>query len=247
VRVGYQIADLAGGMFLAMACLGAMLKALRSGKGDHIQISLLDCQLALLTWQAQNYFISGDVPKANGARHPVIAPSDIYPCADGNFIAISPTGQGFWKQFCSSIGKPELADDERFAHPKGRVAHVQELTAILTETFQSRTAEEWGRHLLLDRVPASPVNDVKSALDQEIAVQRKMVESLQHPGGAGALNFLGNPFKFNGAEPLSWPPVHGEQTSEILTDLLGYDETRVAQLIANSIVYQGEKRNDKTK
>lgn len=247
VRVGYQIADLAGGMFLAMACLGAMLKALRSGKGDHIQISLLDCQLALLTWQAQNYFISGDVPKANGARHPVIAPSDIYPCADGNFIAISPTGQAFWKQFCSSIGKPELADDERFAHPKGRVAHVQELTAILTEAFQSRTAAEWGRHLLLDRVPASPVNDVKSALDQEIAVQRKMVESLQHPGGAGALNFLGNPFKFNGVEPLSWPPGHGEQTKEILTDLLGYGETRVAQLIANSIVYQGEKRNDKTK
>ena len=124
---------------------------------------------------------------------------------------------------------------------------MQELTAILTEAFQSRTATEWGRHLLLDRVPASPVNDVKSALDQEIAVQRKMVESLQHPGGAGALNFLGNPFKFNGVEPLSWPPGHGEQTKEILTDLLGYGETRVAQLIANSIVYQGEKRNDKTK
>ena len=78
VRVGYQVADLVGGLFLALGCVGAMLKSLKSGKGELVQISLLDCQLAMLTWQAQNYFISGEQPFASGARHPVIAPSDIY-------------------------------------------------------------------------------------------------------------------------------------------------------------------------
>ena len=92
VRVGYQVADLVGGLYLALSCVGAMLKSLKSGQGERVQVSLLDCQLAMLTWQAQNHFISGETPFANGARHPVIAPSDIYPCLDGEFVAVSPTG-----------------------------------------------------------------------------------------------------------------------------------------------------------
>src|SRR5690606_12607345 len=95
VRVGYQVADLAGGLYLALSCVAGMLRALKRGRGERVQVSLLDGQLALLTWQAQNYFISGQVPSANGARQPVIAPSDIYPCADDKFMAISPAGQRF--------------------------------------------------------------------------------------------------------------------------------------------------------
>jgi CoA:oxalate CoA-transferase len=240
VRVGYQAADLAGGLYLALGCVGGMLKALKSGRGEHVQISLLDCQLALLTWQAQNYFISGEVPSANGARHPVIAPSDIYPCADGKFVAVSPTGQHFWKSFCTAIGRPEMADDPRFSHPKSRVANVGALTEILTQTFRSRTSQEWGATLLAERIPASPVNNVADATSQPIAQLRQMVEEIEHPGGKGALKFLGNPFKYEPSQPLAYPPMRGQQTRAILQRVCGYSPQAIDDLIAKNVVYQGE-------
>lgn len=246
VRVGYQVADLAGGLYLALACVGGMLKALKSGKGEHIQISLLDCQLALLTWQAQNYFISSEVPAANGARHPVIAPSDIYPCADGKFMAVSPTGQQFWKKFCASIGRPDMADDPRFAHPKSRVANVGVLTEMLIETFRTKSSREWTEIFVADRIPGAPVNNVAEAVAQPVAKLRHMVEELDHPGGEGTLKFLGNPFKYASSRPLSYPPRHGAQTRQVLENVCGYGASAIDALIAQGVVYQGEV-NDATK
>lgn len=245
VRIGYQVADLAGGLFLALACVGGMVKSLKSGHGELVQISLLDCQLALLTWQAQNYFISGDVPRANGARHPVIAPSDIYPCADGQFIAISPTGQQFWRLFCDAIGKPELAEDPRFAHPKCRIANVGELTRILTDTFSQRSSIEWAMHLGSKRVPAATVNDIAQAVAQPLATLRGMVEDVAHPSGAGELKFLGNPFKFANQPPLAYPPRLGADTRAVLTDVCGYTADHIDTLVSGGIVRQGEG-SDKT-
>ncbi|MCG8360560.1 MAG: CoA transferase, partial [Kiloniellales bacterium] len=114
-RVGYQIADLAGGLYLALGTLAAIHRAKATGKGGRVQISLLDCQLALLTWQAQNYFISGEVPVALGARHAMIAPSDAFRAADGENFVVSPTGEAFWLKFCEAIGRAELAEDPLFA------------------------------------------------------------------------------------------------------------------------------------
>ena len=246
VRVGYQVADLVGGLYLALGCVGGMLKSLKTGKGELVQVSLLDCQLAMLTWQAQNYFISGKQPAANGARHPVIAPSDIYPCADEKFIAISPTGQEFWEKFCVAIGRPEMAHDERFKTPKSRVANVGPLTEILTEVFRTRSSAEWGEKLFADRVPAAPVNGVAEAVAQPVAVLRKMVEDLENPRGAGVLKFLGNPFKYDHGEPLRYPPKRGEHSRDVLTRVCGYDDKAIDRLIEQNIVYQGEK-NDASK
>lgn len=246
VRVGYQVADLAGGLYLALGCVGGMLKSLKTGQGEHVQISLLDCQLALLTWQAQNYFISGDVPAANGARHPVIAPSDIYPCADGKFMAVSPTGQQFWKKFCEAIGRPDMADDPRFSHPKSRVANVGPLTDMLIETFRSKSSQEWTEKFVADRIPGAPVNNVAEAMSQPLAKLRNMVEELEHPGGEGTLKFLGNPFKYNSSRPLSYPPGRGGQTREVLERICGYGSSAIDKLIAQGVVYQGES-DDATK
>ena len=243
VRVGYQVADLAGGLFLALACVGAMLKSLKTGVGERVQISLLDCQLALLTWQAQNYFISGEQPFANGARHPVIAPSDIYPCADDRFIAISPTGQQFWENFCTAIGRPELARDPRFDHPKRRVAHVKELTEELSAVFRTRTAAQWGQDLFAQRVPSSPVHDVGQALAQPLATLRGMVEEVAHPSG-DTLRFLGNPFKYAGSRPLPYPPARGAHTRAVLRRVCGYDDATIDRLVAEHIVHQGEAPHD---
>ena len=243
VRVGYQVADLVGGLFLALSCVGGMLKSLKTGKGERVQVSLLDCQLAMLTWQAQNYFISGQQPFATGARHPVIAPSDIYPCADGKFIAVSPTGQQFWEQFCAAIGRPELAADPRFKTPKSRVANVGPLTEILHEVFGTMTSIEWGKKLFADRVPAAPVNGVAEAVAQPVAMLRNMVEELVNPRGAGVLKFLGNPFKYDAGQPLAYPPQRGEQTRDILARVCGYDAAAIDRLIADNVVYQGERHD----
>ncbi|GAA0517633.1 CoA transferase [Pigmentiphaga sp. GD03639] len=239
VRVGYQIADLAGGLYLALACVGGMLKALKSGRGDLVQVSLLDCQLALLTWQAQNYFLSGEVPTANGARHPVIAPSDIYPCLDGRFIAVSPTGQQFWQTFCAAIGRTDLAEDPRFKLAKDRVENVEALTAILNEVFAARASTEWAEHLFASRVPAAPVNSVADAVEQPLARLRAMVEELPHPRSGKTLRFLGNPFKYAGAEPLSYPPALGADSRATLRRLCGYDDAAIDQLVQQRVISEG--------
>lgn len=241
VRVGYQIADLAGGLYLALACVGAMLKSLKSGQGELVQISLLDCQLALLTWQAQNYFVSGEIPHANGARHPVIAPSDIYPCLDGKFIAISPTGQHFWTVFCTAIDRPDLANDERFASPKGRVANVEALTAILSSEFRKRTSVEWSENFFRQRVPAGPVNNIAEALDQPLAKLRNMVEEVEHPRAGGSMKFLGNPFKYAAARPLSYPPALGGDTRAVLKRVCRYDDATIDHLIQQLVLSEGAK------
>jgi crotonobetainyl-CoA:carnitine CoA-transferase CaiB-like acyl-CoA transferase len=240
VRVGYQVADLAGGLYLALACLGGMLKALKTGRGELVQVSLLDCQLALLTWQAQNYFVSGEVPHATGARHPVIAPSDIYRCLDDRFIAISPTGQQFWRTFCAAIDRNDLIDDPRFALPKDRVKHVDDLTAILQDVFRRYTAAQWQERLFASRVPAGAVHDVAQAVDQPLAHLRKMVEDLPHPATGETLRFLGNPFKYPSAHPLSYPPSLGSDTQAVLSRVCGYDAARIADLTDHRIVATGK-------
>lgn len=239
VRIGYQIADLAGGLYLALGCLGGMLKSLKTGQGELVQISLLDCQLALLTWQAQNYFVSGEVPFANGARHPVIAPSDIYRCLDEKFIAISPTGQQFWETFCGALGRPDLTKDERFSTPKNRVQYVDALTEILNAEFRKRTLAQWNEHLFKSRVPAGPVHSVPEALDQPLAKLRNMVEELKHPHTGGAMKFLGNPFKYHGARQLSYPPAIGADTRQVLKRVCGYEDSTIDTLIEQHVLSEG--------
>lgn len=239
VRVGYQIADLAGGLYLALACVGAMLKSLKTGVGETVQISLLDCQLALLTWQAQNFFVSGEVPFANGARHPVIAPSDIYPCLDGNFIAISPTGQDFWRMFCNAIDRPDLIEDPRFNLPKSRVENVQDLTIILSEKFSKQTSDYWEKTLFEKRIPSAKINNVEQALSQPLTKLRSMVEEVNHPTHTDGINFLGNPFKYTKSKKLNYPPALGGETRDILSRVCGYSDLKITELIECNIIYQG--------
>ncbi len=245
VRLGYQAADLTGGLYLALGCVSLMLKALKTGSGDLLQVSLLDCQLAMLTWQAQNYFISGVIPKANGARHPVIAPSDIYPCADEQFIALSPTGQQFWESFCQAIGRDDLAKDPRFDHPVRRIENVESLTRELSQVFQTRKAADWADHLFEQRVPAALVNNIEQATSQRLAHERNMVEELVHPKTMASLRFLGSPFKFEGAEPTAYPPAFAEHTRKILSQVCGYEDHQIDQLIKANIIFQGDV-NDQT-
>lgn len=229
VRVGYQIADLAGGLYLALGTVAALMRAARTGQGQRVQISLLDCQIALLTWQAQNYLVSGEVPQRLGSRHPMIAPSDCFQGADGRHFVVSPA-EVFWKPFCRSIGRPDLVEDARFATADTRIAHVRELAVELGKTFAARPAAEWLAMMGRDHIPAARVNSVAEALAEPVVRLRDMVETLIEPSSGRAVPFLGSAFKFPGARSLAYPPRVGEHTREVLRDVCGYDPTTIDTL-----------------
>jgi crotonobetainyl-CoA:carnitine CoA-transferase CaiB-like acyl-CoA transferase len=229
VRVGYQIADLAGGLYLALGTVAALVKALRTGEGQHVQISLLDCQIALLTWQAQNYLVSGEVPERLGSRHPMIAPSDGFQGADGAHFVVSPS-EIFWKPFCRSIGRADLIEDPRFATAGARIAHVTELADELQGTFSGKPASEWMAMMTRDQIPAAMVNTIAEALAEPVVALRRMLETVVDPATDSTVRFLGNAFKFAGAKPLTYPPRVGEHTAEVLRDVCGYDPDKINAL-----------------
>ncbi len=233
-RVGYQIADLAGGLYLALGLSSALYSAAKTGQGEKVQVSLLDVQLALLTWQAQNYFISGNTPTANGSRSPNIAPSEAFECKDGRYLAVSPTGTTYWRSFCAAVGLPELADDERFKERYARLRNVEELAGILQPIFKERDAAEWAEHFAQQRVPVAPVLTVPEAVNQEVAQLRNMVEVMEDPASGERVSLLGNPFKFAGAHRLKFPPQHGEDTAEVLASVCGYSPDRIAEVMKST-------------
>ena len=229
-RVGYQVADLAAGLYLANGILAAVIHALKTGVGKKIQVSLLDCQLAMLTWQAQNYFVSGDVPRATGTRHATLAPSEAFCCKDGKFVAISAATEQFWQPLCKAIHAPQLASDPRFINGELRIKNVAALARELASIFSHLNSADAVECLVRARVPVGAVNDVADALAQPVAILRDMVQTLPHPVSGAAMKFLGNPFKYDGAEPLSYPPKLGAHTAEILTALCGYDAATLKNL-----------------
>lgn len=229
-RVGYQVADLAAGLYLANGILAAVIHALKTGVGKKIQVSLLDCQLAMLTWQAQNYFVSGDVPRATGTRHATLAPSEAFCCKDGKFVAISAATEQFWQPLCKAINAPHLASDPRFSNGELRIKNVAALARELASIFSHLNSADAVECLVRARVPVGAVNDVADALAQPVAILRDMVQTLPHPVSGAAMKFLGNPFKYDGAEPLSYPPQLGAHTAEILTALCGYDAATLKNL-----------------
>lgn len=230
VRVGYQVADLAGGLYLALATVSALVKVSSTGYGEHVQISLYDAQIAMLTWQAQGLLCGGPVPRATGARHGMIAPSDTYLAADGKWIALAPTGEVFWRRLCEVLGHPTLADDPRFHDAAARIGNIEALTAELGALVATRPSTEWLALFARARVPASPVLGVDEALRHPLTRARHMVEDVLQPGTDAFVEMLGNPFKYNGAPVLDYPPALAADTAEVLQRVAGYAPGHVAEL-----------------
>jgi CoA:oxalate CoA-transferase len=236
VRGGYQVADLAAGLYLALGVLAAVIEARATGVGRKIQTTLLDCQLALLTWQAQNYFVTDEVPQASGSRHATLAPSEAFVCADDKYIVVSASTQAHWKLFCQAIGGADLEDDLRFATAAARIANVDALAQTLAETFRSRPAAHWVECIGKAGVPVGHVNNVGEALAQPLAGLRGMVEQLTHPVTGSALKFVGNPIKFDGSKALPYPPALGAHTRLVLSEVCGYDDARIDELQSAGII-----------
>jgi CoA:oxalate CoA-transferase len=241
MRIGYQIADLAAGLFLANGTLGGIIKALKTGSGSKLQVSLVDCQLALLTWQAQNYFVSGEIPGANGSRHPTIAPSQAFLCRDGRYVAISGVSQSFWETLCVTVEEPALAKDPRFATLELRTKNIDALGQELGRIFARAGSDEWAFALGQARIPSGKVHNVEEALNQPLAVLRRMVEELEHPATGAEMRFLGNPIKHEGSAFLSYPPRLGEHTRAVLREICGYDDGKLDAMESSKAIFSAAK------
>jgi formyl-CoA transferase/CoA:oxalate CoA-transferase len=235
-RMGLPMGDLAGGMFGALAVASALFRRAQTGEGTHFDLSLLDCQVSLLTYVAQYFWADGRVPGRVGSGHASVVPYQAFSTRDGHLV-VAVFAEKFWTGFCRAIEQPELATDPRFDSNPKRVERREELVPVLEAVFPARTTAEWLGRMQREGVPAAPINTVDRVVRDPQVLLRDMVVSLEHPS-LGTLSTLGTPVKAAGAaafRPFP-PPALGEHTEPILRELLGYPSERIHALRQRRVV-----------
>lgn len=218
-KVGVPIVDIMTGMYSTIACLAALARRNETGKGEYIDIGMLDVSVSFLANQAMNYLVSGKTPSRSGNRHPNIQPQDVFPCRDG-YVVVACGNDGQYRKFCEALGRPELADDPRFVDNKSRVINLSILHPIICECLKTRDLADWLRELEARGVPCGPINTIPMVFEDPQIKHRQMLRDLPHPV-SGSVKQVVSPMKFQNA-PLSFdrpPPMLGEHTEEILREL----------------------------
>jgi glutaryl-CoA transferase len=229
-RAGVPIADIITGMYASIAVCAALAHRAQSGKGQHLDLALLDSQIALLAYQNTNYFATGKPPRRIGNLHPNIVPYQPFRASDGDVI-LACGNDNLYRKFCEAAGCPELATDPRFATNGKRVENRAELTRLLGEIFRRRTKKEWVELLEAAGVPNGPINDIAQVFAEPQVVARGVKVEVDHPV-AGRLPMVASPMRFSGTplEHKTPPPLLGQHTEEILSGLLGKDSAEIARL-----------------
>ncbi len=235
VRVGNSAADLSAAMWAAIGILAALHARHTSGCGEWIDISLLDGQIAWLTYLAGGYFASGEVPRRYGSAHPSIVPYQALRTADGHLM-VAVGNDTLWRRFAPLIGLPELVDDPRFDSNPQRVANRAELIPLVEAALATRGSVAWADELSRVGIPAGPINNVDAALEHPQVAARDMVLSTEHPT-AGTLRMTGSPIKLSRytATVRRPPPTLGEHTDAVLGEL-GYSAAEIATLRDEGVV-----------
>jgi crotonobetainyl-CoA:carnitine CoA-transferase CaiB-like acyl-CoA transferase len=230
LKVGLSFADITAGMNAFSGILLALLARQQTGEGQRVDVSLLDCQVALLTYQAGIYFATGKSPDRLGNKHPSITPYETFEASDGHII-IACGNQGFWEKFCKLAGLDDLLADDRFTTMKKRVENRHELTPLVAASVKTRTRREW--YNLLDRegIPCGLIKNVAEVCTDPQVLARDMVVQLNHPT-AGPIRVNGVPIKLSTTpgEVKDPPPLLGQHTDTILADILGYTADQIAEL-----------------
>ncbi len=237
MKVGVGIADVMCGMYAAVAILSAILHRNKTGKGQYIDLALLDTQVAWLVNEGLNYLTSGEVPPRRGAEHPNIVPYSTLPSSDGYFILAVGNDAQFGR-FCDFAGAPELAQDPRFRTNKDRVINRQEIYALLPEVTKRKTSAEWLEGLAGLGVPAGAVNDLEGVFADPQVQARGMQIALPYPDSpSGSVDLIGNPIKMS-ETPVTYrhaPPTMGQHSEEILKEL-GLSEQELAKLRQKGVI-----------
>lgn len=218
-KVGVAVADLMTGMYAVSAVLAALFHRTQTGVGQHIDLALLDTQVAWLANQGSNYLVSGDVPQRMGTAHPNIVPYQAIKVKDGHiFLAVGNDNQ--FRKCCEILGKAELAVDKKYATNAQRVAHRDEVIEQLESLMQQQNLDYWLEHLSAAHVPCGPINSIDRVFANEQVQHRNMQFTMAHPT-AGEVPQVANPVKFSETpiEYMSAPPVLGQHTEEILAKI----------------------------
>jgi crotonobetainyl-CoA:carnitine CoA-transferase CaiB-like acyl-CoA transferase len=236
VRMGVPMGDLGGSLFCALAISAALYAREKTGLGRKIEIALMDCLIALLTYVGQYYLLDGQVPGPMGSAHVSVVPYQAFPTQD-IYIVVAVFVEKFWQALCRVLGAEELADDPRFADNDGRRDHREELIPILEDIFRTRPGEEWLRLLTEAGVPSGPINTLDRVFADPQVAARNMVVEINHPK-VGSFRSIGNPIKTLPMPegPFEPPPMHGQHTQKVLREVLGYSSERVRELIEKGVI-----------
>jgi crotonobetainyl-CoA:carnitine CoA-transferase CaiB-like acyl-CoA transferase len=207
LKVGVAVSDLTTGLYAAAGILGALRQRDSTGRGQYLDLSLLDCQVAGLANVASGFLVSGDAPQRYGNAHPHIVPYELFAAADGPFI-LAAGNDAQWRRLCAVLGQPEWATDPRFATNAARVEHRETLCALLRERLARRPRAEWLALLQAAGVPAGPVQELDEVFTDPQVQVRGMVQEVEHPT-AGRLRLVANPL-LREATPAAPPPRLGE-------------------------------------
>ncbi|EQM78928.1 CoA transferase [Pseudomonas stutzeri] len=230
VKVGVALTDILTGLYATVGVLAALNHREQSGLGQHVELALLDVQVACLANQAMNYLTTGVAPKRMGNAHPNIVPYQDFPTADGDII-LTIGNDGQFRKFAEAAGHPEWASDDRFASNKARVAHRKELIPLIRQVTVFRTTAEWVALLEQAGVPCGPINDLAQVFADPQVQARGLRLDLPHPL-AGSVPQVASPIRLS-ETPVEYrkaPPVLGEHSEAILQELLGLGFDKILSL-----------------
>lgn len=234
-KVGVAFMDLMTGMYSAVAILGALLGRRGSGQGQHIDIALLDVGVTALANMVSNYLVSGVEPRRMGNAHANLVPYGVFPASDGHIILAVGNDEQF-RVFCEVAGCAHLSADPRFATNANRISNREALTPLLQKITESRPMQTWIEQLEAVKVSCGPINTISQALASPQIQARGLMQTVEHPL-AGPIPMVGSPLRFSGASvPAQAPPLLGQHTREILSELCGRSTVQIDALYANGIV-----------
>ena len=237
MKSGLSLIDILTGLYLSTAVLAAIRHRDRTGEGQYLDVSLLDCGIASLSHYAENYLVSGEVPVRRGNGGFGGIPSQAFACADGKLIFIVATTNPQFARACAALGHPGLIDDPRFDSIAARIEHRLELLTVLETIFATRPAQYWLDALAAVDVPVAPVNDISEALADPQVRHRDLQVSMPH-ADYGDLPTLRYPIRMSATpvERYAAPPELGADTRAVLSELLGLDDADIDKLAADGVV-----------
>jgi crotonobetainyl-CoA:carnitine CoA-transferase CaiB-like acyl-CoA transferase len=235
-KVGTSIADLLTGQFASQGIMAALLERSTTGKGRHVEVSMLDSMASLLTFNAGIYFTTGNSPKRRGNTHATIAPYETFEASDG-WLNIGVANDKFWQLFCTVIEQPALAMDTRYAKAVDRVKRREELVPTIAAIIVTQPREYWIKRLSTAGVPHGNIRSIQEVCEAEQLTSRGMVIEMPHPT-AGVVRNIVNPLRFDdhSDNEHTAPPLLGQHTAEILHEYLAMNTDDVQALAERGVV-----------
>ncbi len=238
LRPGASLGDSVAGLFAALSIVSALWQRQSTGRGQHIDMSMLDCQVTMMENAFSRYFATRQVPGPLGSRHPAIAPFQSFKAYDGYFVvAFGSYDLDTWRRFCHAIGRSDLGEDRRFASNADRVRHIDLLAGALQQAFGTRTVGHWLAVLSEAGIPCGPVNDIKQVAQDPQVLHRGMMAAIPH-ASAGTWTVANTPFRMSEGTtgPAGASPRLGEHTDVVLRGVLALTDGEIASLRARRVI-----------